>query len=210
MSCSCIAASVSLCCFLYYLYKYVCIAIYEQFYSKYPKLSVSSYPDDGLHTLHSGDEGVAMTTTAQFGRMDPFVPEEETIAAYLERIEVYFEANEIPAEKRVAVFLSVIGGKTYSLLRDLLSPDKPCERTFAALSETLRRHFQPKKVIIAERFRFHRRNQAAGETVVQYVAELRRLSAHCDFADYLDQALRDGFVCGLQNESIQRRLSRER
>ena len=36
-----------------------------------------------------------------------------------------------------------------------------------------------------------------------YVAELRRLAIHCEFGDYLDQALRDRLVCGLCNEHTQ-------
>ena len=67
-------------------------------------------------------------------------------------------------------------------------------------------HFQTKKIVIAERFHFHRRNQAAGETIADYVAELRRLSTHCEFGDYLEDALRDRLVCGLRDEAIQRRL----
>ncbi len=59
---------------------------------------------------------------------------------------------------------------------------------------------------IAERFRFHRRSQGVGESIVEYVAELRKLSTNCEFGDYLDQALRDRFICGLKGEAIQRRL----
>jgi hypothetical protein len=45
--------------------------------------------------------------------------------AYIERIEQYFLANDVADDKRVPVLLTVIGGKTYSLLRALTSPDKP-------------------------------------------------------------------------------------
>ena len=38
------------------------------------------------------------------------------------------------------------------------------------------------------------------------MAELRRLSKHCDFKEYLSEALRDRLVCGLRSEAIQRRL----
>ena len=67
----------------------------------------------------------------------------------------------------------------------------------------------PKPLVIAERFYFYRRNQAADETMAAYVAELRRLSAHCEFGDFLEDALRDRFVCGLWSEEIQKRLLAE-
>lgn len=63
--------------------------------------------------------------------------------------------------------------------------------------------------MIAERFHFHRRNQASSESIAEYIAELRRLSTHCEFGAYLDQALRDRLVCGLRNENIQKRLLAE-
>ena len=57
-----------------------------------------------------------MASTA-YGRMQPFVPGTETIVAYLERLNLYFEANDVAAAKRVAVFLTVIiGPANYSLL----------------------------------------------------------------------------------------------
>lgn len=58
-------------------------------------------------------------------------------------------------------------------------------------------HFEPKPVIIVQCFHFHCRNQAAGESVAEYAAELRRLVAHCKFEDYL------------QGESVQRWLLTE-
>ncbi|KAL7839171.1 hypothetical protein SRHO_G00258290 [Serrasalmus rhombeus] len=61
----------------------------------------------------------------------------------------------------------------------------------------------------AERFSFHKRNQGEGETVAQYVAVLKKLSEHCEFGAYLEDALRDRFVCGLKCEAVQKRLLTE-
>ena len=59
------------------------------------------------------------------------------------------------------------------------------------------------------RFKFNNRFCQQGETIQQYVAELRNLSAHCDFGDQLEKMLRDPLVCGLNDERIQRRLLAE-
>ena len=40
--------------------------------------------------------------------------------------------------------------------------------------------------------------------------ELRKLARTCEFGDFLDQALRDRFVCGLANTNTQRRLLSEK
>ena len=107
------------------------------------------------------------------------------------------------------VFLSLLSSKTYSLLRDLEAPEKPGDKTFAELSATLTKHFQPKRKVISERFKFHKRTQAVGESVIDFVAELRKLSKFCKFEAHLDQALRDQFVSGLRNGSIPKHLLTE-
>jgi len=66
--------------------------------------------------------------TKTFGQLPQFDPESETISAYIERADLFFAANDVPNEKKVSVFLTVIGGKTYTRLRSLLSPQLPQER----------------------------------------------------------------------------------
>jgi len=57
-----------------------------------------------------------------YGHIDQVRSENESIEAYLERVDIYFKANEISDEKKLSIFLIVVGGKIYSLLRDLLAP----------------------------------------------------------------------------------------
>ncbi|XP_039602322.1 uncharacterized protein K02A2.6-like [Polypterus senegalus] len=70
----------------------------------------------------------------------------------------------------------------------------------------MRDHLSPKPLLIAEHFRFHKRNQNDGETIAAYVAELKKLSEYCQFGDGLNDALRDRLVCGILQEGIQKRL----
>ena len=65
--------------------------------------------------------------------------------------------------------LSVIGSKSYSLLRSLLAPDRPSEKSYDDLVTVLKKHFEPKPIVIAERFHFHRQAQAVGETILEYI-----------------------------------------
>ena len=74
--------------------------------------------------------------------------------------------------------------------------------------DVLKKHYEPKTLVIAEHFQFHRRNQAVGESVAEYIAGLRRLTRHCEFGAYLDDAFRDRFVCGLRSETIQKNIER--
>ena len=137
---------------------------------------------------------------ATFGRIQEFQPEDDSISAYLERLQLVFEAKQVP------VLLSVLGARNYALLCSLLAPALPKDKSYAELVGALKWHFEPKPLIIAEQFYFHHRNQNMGESVADYVAKLRRLSIKCDFGDFLNEALRDRFVCGLRSESIHKRL----
>jgi hypothetical protein len=72
--------------------------------------------------------------------------------------------------------------------------------------EILQGHLSRKSLLIAERFRFHKRDENGDKNINTYVAEIKELSEHCEFGTALNDSLRDRFVCGLYNESIQKRL----
>ena len=82
----------------------------------------------------------------------------------------------IKGEKRVAVFLTVIGATTYALLRNLVHPKKTATMKLKELTDSLEAHFMPKPLTIAERFKFHRRSQQSSESVAEYLAALRKLA----------------------------------
>lgn len=150
-----------------------------------------------------------ITPMLPFGRLEEFNPEAGPFSAYLERAEIFFAANSIADDKKVPIFLHAIGATVYSTLRDLLAPANPVTVPFADITATLKSHYEPKSLVIVERFHFHKREQATGESIAEYVAELRRLAAKCAFAGHLDEALRDRFVCGLKSEATQKRLLTE-
>ena len=147
--------------------------------------------------------------TSTIGSLTGFKPDSEKIEAYLERVQLFFAANGIEDDKKVLVLLTVIGSPTYALLSSLLAPEKPGDKSFTVLKDTLLRHFDPKPLVITERFHFHRRNEVSSESISEYVAELRQLATHCEFGNYLEQALRDRLVCGIHHESTQKRLLSE-
>jgi len=143
------------------------------------------------------------------GKIEPFDDSCENWVTYVERVEQYFITNDVDTDKRVPALLSLIGSKTYGLLRSLTAPEKPSTKTFDDIVEILKRHLSPKPLVIAERFRFHKRDQRDGESISAFIAEIRKLSEHCEFGSSLDATLRDRLVCGLRNEAIQKRLLTE-
>ena len=68
--------------------------------------------------------------TAMLRRVGEFEPEREDWTYYVERLECFFDANGIEGEgKKRSVFLAV--NAAYRLLRSLLAPGKPGEKTFS-------------------------------------------------------------------------------
>ena len=144
------------------------------------------------------------------GSIESYNSEREEWSSYTERFDQYALANGIEEEKKiVAVFLTVVGPETYSLLRDLLTPARPSDLKYKELVDVLKSHYSPKPLVIAERFHFHNLSQKEGESIADYVARLKKASERCQFKEFLEEALRDRFVCGLRSSEIQRKLLSE-
>lgn len=91
-------------------------------------------------------------------------------------------------------------------MKILIEPEKPESQTYAQSVQTLRGHYSPKLLVIAERFKFNRRFRQEGKSTTVFAVELRQLAASCDFKAFLDDALRDRFVAGLSDKETQAQL----
>lgn len=90
---------------------------------------------------------------------------------YTERLEHYFTADQIAGVgKKRAVLPSSCGAKTYKLIRNLVSPGKPIDKTFAELVNIVKNHLNPRPSTIVYRFKFNSRFRQPRESIHQYVA----------------------------------------
>ena len=82
---------------------------------------------------------------AFLGKIDQFDSEQEEWPQHIERLDQFFKANDLTgdgkATKRCATFLMVIGPGPYKLLRSLISPVKPSDKTYDELVKKLQPHF---------------------------------------------------------------------
>ena len=153
-------------------------------------------------------------TMPNLGKIGEFNSATTSINRYLERLEQYFVAISVPADsaeshKRRAILLSVIGAKAYDVVSEACSPIPPSEKTYAQLTTILKNHFAPKKLVIAERYRFHNCTQHEGESVTTFAANLKHLASTCQFGTHLNEPLRDRSVCGLRSKETQKKLLTE-
>lgn len=147
---------------------------------------------------------------ALIGKISEFDVSVESFENYTERLEHFFSINSINDEgKKVSYFISIMGPALYTTMKDLLHPKLVKDVSFGEIITLLSNHFKPKCNITYERFIFNRRNQKEGESISEYSMQIKKLASTCDFGTFLDEALRDKFLCGLRNHHIQSKLLAE-
>ena len=140
---------------------------------------------------------------ATLGKVEEFDGTKEDWPQYIERLGHFFVANGISgADKKRAVFISVIGPSTYKILRNHVAPAKPGEKAEKAYTALVDALSKPTPSEIVERCKFHSRFRKPGESVATFVSELRSLSEFCNFGDTLDVMIRDRLVCGINDDTL--------
>ncbi|XP_061715638.1 uncharacterized protein K02A2.6-like [Cydia pomonella] len=144
------------------------------------------------------------------GKIGAFDVHKDNWDLYVERLGQYFVVNDVKPAVQVATLITVMGSEAYELLANLCSPDKPSTKEFDDLVAVMKKHLQPTRSTMAERFKFRQRSQGSDETIAEYTAELKKLTKDCDFQEAsLNENLRDQFVCGIRNDSIRQKLFTE-
>ena len=143
-------------------------------------------------------------------RVECFYPATDDWSTYVERLEHYFIANDIITEaKRRSTLLTLAGPEVYLLACNLVAPDKSGDKSYDDLVALIKKHYSPKPSIIIQRYKFHTRVHNQGESIANFVADLRNIAKHCEFNDALDDMLRDRLVCSVNEPKIQKRLLAE-
>ena len=144
------------------------------------------------------------------GSLPQFESEVEDWDKYIKRVRGFLAFNKIGDSKHAGLLLSAIGARAYSLLNDLCSPEDPYSKSFDDIVALLAEHLQPKPLEVSERYRFNLCVQGSTEGMADFLANLRRLSKHCEFGTTLDKMLRDRFIGGLRSEAMRKCLLGER
>ncbi len=103
-------------------------------------------------------------------------------------------------KKKQSILLFITGASTYKVLRNLVSPDKPGTTAYQVLVDKLPEHYSPRPSEMVERFKFHTRFRKSGESVNNYLVQLRALSEHCNSRETLNVMIRDRLVCGINDD----------
>ncbi|XP_049268928.1 uncharacterized protein K02A2.6-like [Rhipicephalus sanguineus] len=156
-------------------------------------------------------------------------------SSWIQRLTFYFVANDVCDEqKKRALLLTLCGADTFDTACALVAPKTPGEVGYADIVALLQKHFDPRPSELYSRYVFQRRDQRPEESISNYVAALRSLSADCKFGVpattsdtstppaeghaavlanrtmlHQDVMLRHKFVRGIRDEHLQQRLFAE-
>ena len=126
---------------------------------------------------------------ATLGTLNEFCSIDSDWSSYNERCTFYFIANKITDDDiKRAVFLSIVGDKTYQLIRGLLAPKELSDVKYDNIIRTMNTHYNPTKGAIVEIFEFNKCNRKPSQAISAYVAELKELSRTCAFGVTADGA----------------------
>lgn len=128
---------------------------------------------------------------------------------YTERLEQYFEVNNIETDKKKALLLTSVDEEIYKTLRDVCHPVLPKTKTYSELIQLLNKQFIVRTSVHRERIAFFAARQMPGETIALWFARIKKLSIDCKFGDIFDAVLLDRFISGMVASDIVDRLCDE-
>lgn len=146
---------------------------------------------------------------ALIGELPRFNSEYDDWQVFTERLEQFFEINDVVEDKKKAILITSIGDDIYKTLRDVCHPVLPKNKTFDELCELLNKQFVVKTSVYRERYNFYNSKQMGGESVANWFARIKKLSIDCKFGDRFDGILLDRFISGLKPSPILDRLCEE-
>ena len=143
------------------------------------------------------------------GAVGPFERDTDDWTAYCERLQQFFVANEIKEDgKKRAVLLSVCGTASYQLIRSLVAPSKPTDKSVDEIMKLVKDHLTLQPSSIVQRFKFNSRSQQDTEIVSQFVAELKKLSEYCEFGESHKYAERPAGMWSSEREGASQAVGR--
>ncbi|KAL1468196.1 hypothetical protein MTO96_041636 [Rhipicephalus appendiculatus] len=126
---------------------------------------------------------------------------------YRIRLEAFFEGHEVTDPgKRRALLISSLSDSVVGVLQRR-NPSTPVNSlSYDQVVECLEDQYNPQANEIAASYAFFMRKQKEGESVRDFIAELRRLAESCNFGSTMDRMLRDRIVCGIRDDDARRSL----
>ena len=153
-----------------------------------------------------GTSAIATASVPSTLVIERFDPGKGPWTPWLLQFEGALKIFQVPDKDKVHYILHYIGSAAFNVLFSRLSPSNPYETNYDVIKKTLQEYYEPKPQSMAENYKWMTRKQQDGESIMDYVTSLQKLSLNCKLGDALKIVLRNVFVCGIRNKRIQNRL----
>ena len=108
-----------------------------------------------------------------------------------------------------AILLHVIGEEAMEIYNTFQFATEEDRIKFDVFKSKFEEYVNPRKNTVFERYRFWEYKQQEGETVDQFITELKTRAKSCEFGDQNDSMIRDRIVFGVSDTRMKERLLRE-
>lgn len=112
-------------------------------------------------------------------------------------------------DSQCAILLHIIGSEPVRAFRQFQFEKEEDKTVLKIVLDKFEAYYIPQRNVTVERHKFFTRAQSIGETIDQYVVDLRGKAKTCEFRDLEDSLIKDRIVCGITSDSVRGRLLRE-
>lgn len=132
-------------------------------------------------------------------QLQPF--DGENWYCFEQQLECIITLNEVAEEKKVPLLLTKLTTKVLDVLNTLCTPEITTKLTYAVLCEKLKKKYTKIQPTPLDRATFRSRNQLPTESVEDYVLQLKKLGARCNFKD-LDDQIKEKLIDGAHSRLV--------
>ena len=112
------------------------------------------------------------------------------------------EQVEEARQKNLATLIDHLDHEIYDILEDQCYPETVESRTTAQVQKVLEDFLDPKPSKHWQRYVFDKLYQKEGQSVKEFIKEIRRTGALCEFGNYSNDAMLTKMLSGLKNEKL--------
>ena len=131
---------------------------------------------------------------------------------WVQRFELFLTASgKVKETEKVqcAILLHLIGDEALEIYNTFTFSESEDRDKLSVLKKKFEDYVNPRKNTVFERYKFWECKQQEGETIDQFITELKTRSRSCEFGDQTDSMIRDRIVFGVTDIRLKERLLRE-
>ena len=119
---------------------------------------------------------------------------------WVQRFELFLTASgKVKETEKVqcAILLHLIGDEALEIYNTFTFSESEDRDKLSVLKKKFEDYVNPRKNTVFERYKFWECKQQEGETIDQFITELKTRSRSCEFGDQTDSMVRDRIVFGV-------------